>query len=90
MLTSFWLCLFIIKLCSCDDIYKQVGFTKEDTYYLLKMLKKKKDLLGYGSKVIKKVLDLSKVTKYDDLSLKNKDKKNLNYQKLLKNLKLLA
>ena len=54
------------------------------------MLKKKKDLLGYGSKVIKKVLDLSKVTKYDDLSLKNKDKKNLNYQKLLKNLKLLA
>ena len=40
-----------------ENYYKQIGFSEENSYHLMKRLKKKKDLLLLANKLIEKIRD---------------------------------
>ena len=63
-----------------EKYYRQLGFTKENSYYSIKHWKEK-DLLLFGVKLIKKITDASNAKDYCKSFLKNKNKKLVNQKK---------
>ena len=63
-----------------EKYYRQLGFTKENSYYSIKHWKEK-DLLLLGVKLIKKITDASNAKDYCKSFLKNKNKKLVNQKK---------
>ena len=70
-----------------EKYYRQLGFTKENSYYSIKHWKEK-DLLLLGVKLIKKITDASNAKDYCKSFLKNKNQKLVN-QKTKKTKKIL-
>ena len=56
-----------------ENYYRQIGFTKENSYYLVKY-QKEKDLLLLATKLIEKIPDASNAKEYYQSFLKNKNK----------------
>ena len=47
----------LIKYFLFEKYYKRIGFSKENSYYSIKRVKKKKDLLLLANKLIEKISD---------------------------------
>ena len=57
------------------NYYKRIGFTKRDSYHLLKKAQKKKDLVLFATNLTKKIPDHTKAKEHYELFLKNKGEK---------------
>ena len=63
-----------LKRVFCDNYYRQIGFSKENSYCLMKH-QKKKDLLLLATKLTEKIPDVSNAKKYYKSYLKRKNTK---------------
>ena len=59
-----------------ENYYKRIGFSKEDSYYSVKRLKRK-DLLLLANKLIEKVSDLCKAKEHYESFLRKKNRKSV-------------
>ena len=57
-----------------ENYYKRIRFSKENNYYSVKRLKKKKDLLLLANKLIKKTPDLCNAKEHYQSSIKKNTK----------------
>ena len=59
-----------------ESYYKRIGFSKESSYYLIKLFKRK-DLLFFTHKLIQKVPDPRSAKEHYESFLKKKNRKSV-------------
>ena len=60
-----------------ENYYKRIGFSKESSYYLMKRLKKRKDLLLLANKLIEKIPDPRNATELCQSFIRKKNTKSV-------------
>ena len=60
-----------------ENYYKRIGFSKEISYYLMKPLKKRKDLLLLANKLIEKIPDPRNATELCQSFIRKKNTKSV-------------
>ena len=63
-----------------ENYYKRIRFSKENSYYSMKRLKKKKDLLLLVNKLIEKIPDPPNAKEYYQSFTKKKNTKSITHQ----------
>ena len=65
-----------------ENYYRQIGFTKENSYYSMKH-RKKKDLSLFATKLIEKIPAASNTKDFNQSFLKNKSRKLVKQSKII-------
>ena len=65
-----------------ENYYKQIGFSKEDSYYSMKPLKRK-DLLLLANKLIEKVPDPHNAKEHYESFLRKKNRKSVKQSEII-------